>query len=201
MGHLCKLLFIGDGVMHKLQLNDTLWTDLQQKYASIMLAFPGDKTENILQRLYSVWYLKEIIANPMIVVYAGMTNLAVGDKRNSIVAAVNIIVNTTLSKFPNSPVVLLSLLPRSHRFTNNTVTEINMDLRKFYESSERVTFLNINPAFRNPNVETDLPSANPFLIQDLYPNELGFEVLMKQLQPVFDKVRYRNYLQFSSIMF
>jgi hypothetical protein len=71
LGHLTRVLFIGDSVLFRLSKNATIWHSLENKYAAIMLACPGDRTENILHRFTAYPHLFNISTKPLIILSAG----------------------------------------------------------------------------------------------------------------------------------
>jgi hypothetical protein len=179
LGPLCRIFFIGDGVIAKLESNQTLWARLEEKYAAIMLGFPGDKTENILHRLYSAVFLKDITSNPVVIVMAGMSNIIVGDKASPIATAVTNIVSFVKQNFPRSKIILLSLLPRAQISANKVVNELNSYFLSSYSKDTVVNFYDINVFFR-----TKADSPSPYLYHDTYFSPAGFEKFMSLIAPI-----------------
>jgi hypothetical protein len=187
LGHLTRLVFVGDGVLHKLKRNETIWNEWETKYAAMMFAFPGDKTENILQRLYANRVIAQnVTTSPLVVLMAGMSNIALGDNLNSIVIALNNIIKLIQQKFQRSPILLCSLLPRKIKGFNMTVNSINELLQERSFNEANMSYADVGKPFRHHSSDV-VDGSNPFLVQDMFPNDLGFEAIHSVLNPIFEK--------------
>jgi hypothetical protein len=117
-----------------------------------------------------------------------MSNIIIGNSSGSVFNGIVAVVNAVKKKFFQSKIILLSLLPRISKAYNARVNDINLKLSKLYSNTTRIKFLDMTSSFEVQNQTLQ----NPFLTSDIYPNALGYEILLKLLEPYLSQVKVIN---------
>jgi hypothetical protein len=164
---------------------------LESKYGAVSLAGIGDRTENIIYRL-SQGFLRNFTSNPLIVVLAGGSNVAIGDCEKSVYNGIQAILQLIRKDLPNANVVLISMIP-SPRAKNNTYALVNDKLRAEYASGKtkdsHITYIDVSSAFLT--VDGKINKAL-YTADNIHPNSCGYEIIMKALQPHINKLPVVN---------
>jgi len=181
LGSTCKLLFLGDSIVYKLGRNQSLWEPLEKQYSAINLGSPGDKTENILNRLKN-GIMRNVTATPLIVLQVGTNNAGVGDTEEFVFNGVSVVVEKLKEVLPGSKLLLLTILPRSTTQLNDIVVKANSKLTSKYTGDSLVTVVDANKAFLTASGEQNKAL---FLSDLLHPNAQGSALLLQLLASHF----------------
>jgi lysophospholipase L1-like esterase len=188
--NLTKLIFLGDSLLHHAAKNTSVWEPLEVKYGAVSLAGIGDRTENILTRL-SKGVLRNITSNPLVVVMCGESNAAIGDSPAAIVRGISAIVDRVRKDLSRSDVIVLSMIPnaridKSFPTKSSVYVAVNKELSLKYSKGpdKRIKYVDISGLFLKKNV-TNRGLYSP---DGIHPNSQGYEIIMRKLQPYFDKL-------------
>nr|WRX36756.1 hypothetical protein [uncultured bacterium] len=188
-----KVVFVGDSITKKwLDMSGSLWADnfgdVDSPYYALNLGVPGDRTDHVLHRLKSkadggLGNLDNSAIQPkVIVLMIGTNNLFPPHSAEQISGGIEAVAKRLHELRPDAALVLCSVIP-SHSPTKNKqqIIPANETLPALAERmGDKVTFLDLYPAFLNEQGEKD----SKFYVDGLHLNEKGYEVWHRQLMPV-----------------
>jgi lysophospholipase L1-like esterase len=181
-----QLVFIGDSITQGWEKEGApVWQTHYAKFDALDLGFGGDRTENVLWRLQNgaVDGLDPKVAVLMI----GTNNTGLrGDFPASTVAGIRRTLDEIKQRLPRTRILLVAIFPRDAtpesplRRINET---INAQLPALADGN-RVVFLNVNRAFLTP----DGTLSKTIMPDLLHPNEAGYAIWAKAMQPELDRL-------------
>jgi lysophospholipase L1-like esterase len=181
-----KVVFIGDSITEGWEnAGKPVWQRYYAKYDAVALGFGGDHTENVLWRLRH----GEVdgIAPKVAVLMIGTNNA--GDRNDdpaATAAGVKAIIDELHGRLPKTKVLLLAVFPREEqpsallRRLNESVNAIIAN----YADGRSVFFANINAALLN----TDGTLSRDVMPDLLHPQEKGYEIWARNIEPVLKKL-------------
>jgi hypothetical protein len=137
MGHLTKLIIVGDSIMSRLFREQSTWSVMEKKYAAINLASPGDTTETILHRLATPHEFSDMTTTPDIIVHVGTTNMIAGQSANDIFKGIVAVVDSVSKTFSKSKIHVFGLLPFADPKYKELSVTINTKLVAAFETGSR----------------------------------------------------------------
>ncbi len=184
------LLMVGDSITHFWETNGkNVWNKYYANRNAMNFGISGDKTQQVLWRLANAPTDK--ISPKMAVVMIGTNNIGHkdGNTPSQTVEGVQKIVDVLKGKYPKMKILLLEVFPRSPKATDNLrikVDEINKGLRKIYQDKkvENVQLYSINELF----LDKDGNLPNTIMPDFLHPNEAGYEIWAKAIEPMVSEV-------------
>lgn len=169
------LLLVGDSITHGWeQTGKATFDKYYADRGTLNIGFSGDRTENVLWRLQNG--AMDDIQPKVAVVMIGTNNTGHRqDKPEDTAAGVKAILDTILSKSPNTKILLLAIFPRG-KDSQDPLRQINEStnaiLKKMADSREKAWYLDINQKFLEP--DGNLPKS---IMPDLlHPNAKGYEI-------------------------
>lgn len=180
------LLFIGDSITQSWEKEGVdVWKKHFASHNAFGIGFGGDRTENVLWRLQhnAVDGMKPKVAVLMI----GTNNTGHRHENPQTTAAgIKKILEELQQRLPTTKILLLAIFPRDEtpdgklRKINNDINEII----KHYDDNQRVFFANVNSVF----LTKDGVLPKDVMPDLLHPNEKGYELLAKALEPHLKKL-------------
>ena len=181
-----QLLFIGDSITQGWEKEGApVWHRYYARHDALALGFGGDRTENVLWRLQN----GEVdgIAPKVAVLMFGTNNTGLrGDFPAITVAGIKRNLDELQQRLPHTRILLLAIFPRDAtadggaRKTNEQVNALLPALA----DNRRVFFLNINSAF----LAADGSLSKTVMPDLLHPNEHGYAIWAKAMQPRLDQL-------------
>jgi lysophospholipase L1-like esterase len=192
-----KVVFVGDSITKKwLDMSGSLWADnfgdVDSPYYALNLGVPGDRTDHVLYRLKSkadggLGNLDNPAIQPkVIVLMIGTNNLFPPHSAQQISGGIEAVANRLRELRPEAELIICSVIP-SHNPINNKqqIIPANETLPALAERmGDKVTFLDLYPAFLNEKGEKD----QKFYVDGLHLNEKGYEVWHRRLMPVLKEI-------------
>jgi lysophospholipase L1-like esterase len=185
-GEKTELVFLGDSITHNWEKeNPALWQEFWGKYNALNLGYGGDRTENLLWRLQhgEVDGLSPNVAVLMI----GTNNNGLRHEDPALtLAGIRRDMEELRKRLPDTKILLLAIFPRGEkaddglRLHNDKVNALLPQLA----DGERVSFLDINAAF----LEADGRLSKEIMPDLLHPNDKGYRIWQREMQPVLDKL-------------
>ena len=180
------LIMIGDSITHGWEGGGRkVWGQYYAQRHALNLGFSGDRTEHVIWRLQH----GEVdgISPKLAVLMIGTNNAGHRqDKPDDTAAGVKAIINELRDRLPQTKVLLLAVFPRG-RDANDPLRKLNdatNGILAGYSDKERVFYLDINAEFLEDNGE--LP--NSIMPDLLHPNEQGYEIWAKAMEPMVQKL-------------
>jgi len=181
-----QLVFIGDSITQGWEKEGApVWQERYARFDALDLGFGGDRTENVLWRLQNgaVDGLDPKVAVLMI----GTNNTGLrGDFAASTVAGIRRTLDEIRHRLPRTRILLVAIFPRDAtpesplRRTNDA---INAQLPALADGN-RIVFLDVNGAFLTP----DGTLSKAIMPDLLHPNEAGYAIWAKAMQPELDRL-------------
>lgn len=181
-----QVVFIGDSITEGWEKSGKpVWKQYYEKYNDVALGFGGDHTENVLWRLQH----GEVdgLAPKVAVLMIGTNNT--GDREEdpaTTAAGIKRLIAELRQRLPNAKILLLAVFPRDEQPTSfqRRINERVNELIAHYADEHHVFFLNINAGMLHPDgtLRTDL------LPDRLHPNEQGYEIWAKSMEPTLQKL-------------
>lgn len=180
------LVFIGDSITHNWEKeHQDLWERMWGRYHPLNLGFGGDRTENVLWRLQHGEV--DHIAPKLVVMMIGTNNNGLRhDAPASTYAGIVRDLAELRQRLPRAKVLLLAIFPRGPRADDpaRLVNEQVNALLPQLADGQHVFFLNINQAFLAP----DGTLSTAIFPDLLHPNEDGYQLWQKAVQPEIDRL-------------
>jgi len=179
------LLFLGDSITDGWRGSGRkIFEDRYDKYDAANFGIGGDRTEHILWRI-DHGELDDI--HPKVVVLMiGTNNLGSHQSVDDTVAGIKCDVDAIHNKLPDAKILLLAIFPRGHRADDpfrEQIKQANEQISQF-DGKDNVKYLDINPKF----LEDD-GALSKFVMPDyLHPNEMGYQIWAKAMQPTLEKM-------------
>ncbi len=184
--HKVDLVFIGDSITHGWETGGfNIWNKYYGNRHSLDLGFSGDRTENVLWRLQH----GEVAGiNPKVVVLLIGTNNTGHRYENPETTAIGIKCNIDelQQRLPNTKILLLAIFPRDEK-PDGVMRQINNKVNVIisaYADNKKIFFLDINSKFLGENGVLSKDIMPDFL----HPNEKGYEILAKAMEPMLVKL-------------
>jgi len=181
-----QLVFIGDSITQGWEKEGApVWQTHYAKFDALDLGFGGDRTENVLWRLQNgaVDGLDPKVAVLMI----GTNNTGLrGDFPASTVAGIRRNLDELRQRLPRTRILLVAIFPRDatpESALRRTNEAINAQLPALADGN-RVVFLDVNRAFLTP----DGTLSKTIMPDLLHPNEAGYAIWAKAMQPELDRL-------------
>jgi beta-glucosidase len=181
-----QLVFIGDSITQGWEKEGApVWQTHYAKFDALDLGFGGDRTENVLWRLQNgaVDGLDPKVAVLMI----GTNNTGLrGDFPASTVAGIRRNLDEIKQRLPRTRILLVAIFPRDATPESplRRINEaINAQLPALADGN-RVVFLDVNGAFLTP----DGTLSKTIMPDLLHPNEAGYAIWAKAMQPELDRL-------------
>jgi lysophospholipase L1-like esterase len=185
-GEPTDLVFLGDSITHNWEKeNPALWQEFWGRYHPLNLGYGGDRTENLLWRLQH----GEVdgIAPKVAVLMIGTNNTGHRHEEPAlIVAGIRRDIEELQKRLPDTKILLLAIFPRGEsagdglRLHNDKVNAMLPQLA----DGERVSFLDMNAAF----LETDGRLSKEIMPDLLHPNDKGYRIWQREMQPALDRL-------------
>jgi lysophospholipase L1-like esterase len=182
-----RLILLGDSITHGWEdKGRTVWDRHFGDIPTLNLGFSGDRTENVLWRLQH----GEVdgLEPDLVVVMIGTNNTGHRmDPPAAIAAGVRAILAELDNRLPDSEVLLLAIFPRSaeasdpQRANNREANRLLKELA----AETGVGFADFNAAF----LESSGTLGEDIMPDLLHPNEVGYEIWARQLEPFVAKLR------------
>ena len=181
-----RVVFIGDSITQGWEKEGApVWQTHYAKFDALDLGFGGDRTENVLWRLQNgaVDGLDPKVAVLMI----GTNNTGLrGDFPASTVAGIRRNLDEIKQRLPRTRILLMAIFPRDATPESplRRINEaINAQLPALADGN-RVVFLDVNGAFLTP----DGTLSKTIMPDLLHPNEAGYAIWAKAMQPELDRL-------------
>ena len=180
------LLFIGDSITQGWEKEGAaVWEKNYAKRYAFALGFSGDRTENVLWRLQH--NAVDNMSPKLVVMMIGTNNTGHRHEDPATTAAgIKKLLGELQQRLPDSKILLLAVFPRDEkpegqlRQINNSVNAIIKD----YADNKRIFFADLNSVFLTN--EGDL--SKEIMPDLLHPNEKGYELWAKALEPHLQKL-------------
>lgn len=180
------LLFIGDSITQGWEKEGAdVWKKQFASRNAFGIGFGGDRTENVLWRLQhnAVDGMKPKVAVLMI----GTNNTGHRHENPQTTAAgIKKILAELQQRLPTTKILLLAIFPRDEN-TDGKLRKINNDINeiiKHYGDNQRVFYADVNSVF----LTKDGVLPKDVMPDLLHPNEKGYELLAKALEPHLKKL-------------
>lgn len=178
-----ELLFIGDSITHS--WNKGLWAEELGEYGPFNLGFSGDRTEHVLWRIQD-GALKNL-SPKVTVLMIGTNNTGQGEGQpaEDTIQGIEAIIDEINQRLPDTKLVVHAIFPRdpkaddAKRLVNET---INRALPAIAAAKD-AEFLDINDRF----LEKDGTLPGNIMPDYLHPNQAGYALWAKGLQPMLDR--------------
>lgn len=185
-GGTIDLLFVGDSITQGWEKEGAAsWEKYYAKRNAFNIGFGGDRTENVLWRLQH--NAIEGMSPKLVVMMIGTNNT--GHRRENpatTAAGIKSLLAELQQRLPESKILLLAIFPRDET-PDGELRKINTGINeiiKHYADNQRIFFADVNSVFLTKNGV--LPKdVMPDL---LHPNEKGYELLAKALEPHLQKL-------------
>ena len=179
------LLFLGDSITDGWRGSGRkTFEEYYDKYDAANFGIGGDRTEHILWRI-DHGELDDI--HPKVVVLMiGTNNLGTQQSVEDTVAGIKCDVNAIHEKLPNAKILLLAVFPRGHSADDHfrdQIKQVNEQIEQL-DGKDNVTFLDINKEF----LEKDGVLSRFVMPDYLHPNEVGYQIWAKAMQPTLEKL-------------
>jgi lysophospholipase L1-like esterase/photosystem II stability/assembly factor-like uncharacterized protein len=187
-----EIVFIGDSITQGWEKEGApVWERCYKKYHALDLGFSGDRTENVLWRLQH----GEVDGlHPKVAVLMFGTNntghrqedpktTAIGIRRN---------IEELRKRLPDTKILLLAVFPRGEK-ADDPARQINENLNQIiagFADGAHVSFLNINQAF----LQADGTLSRDIMPDLLHPNEKGYEIWAREMEPALQKLLGPGYV-------
>ena len=180
------LIMIGDSITHGWEGGGRkVWDQYYAKRHALNLGFGGDRTEQVIWRLQNG--AVEGISPKLAVVMIGTNNAGHRqDKPEDTAAGVQAIVDQLLKRLPKTKILLLAIFPRG-RDANDPLRKLNDATNQIlagYADKEHVFYLDLNAEF----LKEDGVLPESIMPDLLHPNENGYEIWAKAMEPMVRKL-------------
>ena len=180
------LIMIGDSITHGWEGGGRkVWDRYYTPRHALNLGFGGDRTEHVIWRLQHG--AVDGISPKLAVLMIGTNNAGHRqDKPDDTAAGVKAIINELRDRLPQTEILLLAIFPRG-RDADDPLRKLNDATNKIlagYADKEHVFYLDINAEFLEDN--GGLPK--PIMPDLLHPNEKGYEIWAKAMEPTVQKL-------------
>ncbi|MDR0870959.1 MAG: GDSL-type esterase/lipase family protein [Planctomycetaceae bacterium] len=181
------LLMIGDSITHGWDgRGKKVWDSFYGHRKAINMGFSGDRTEHVLWRLDNLPLDK--ISPKAAVLMIGTNNIGHGSSTPKETAdGIKAIVDKLQKQYPAMKIIVLNVFSRGNKPDDGMrkkVDEINSYLPKLLKGKENLTLLDINPVF----LDKDNVLSKDIMPDFLHPNEYGYELWAKAVEPVLTKI-------------
>ena len=180
------VVMVGDSITHRWERNGgegrELFAEIRKTYKILNLGYGGDRTEHVLWRMENGEL--EGYKAKLFTVMIGTNNG--GRDVNGIAEGIKRIIATIRRKHPESKVALMPIFPRGakpddkNRVANEKVNEII----RGYADGKDVLWLDFNKKFLEPDGTLTTRVMNDLL----HPNEVGYQIWLDAILPVFREV-------------
>jgi lysophospholipase L1-like esterase len=176
-----NLLFVGDSITQGWEKEGAAtWEKYYAKRNAFNIGFGGDRTENVLWRLQ---HSAVSGMSPKLVVMMIGTNNTGHRKENPATTAAGIkaLLGELQQRLPDSKVLLLAIFPRDEK-PDGELRKINAGINgiiQHYADNQRIFFADVNSVF----LTKDGVLPKDVMPDLLHPNEKGYELLAKALEP------------------
>nr|XP_027194416.1 platelet-activating factor acetylhydrolase IB subunit beta homolog [Dermatophagoides pteronyssinus] len=177
-------IFLGDSITEGwLNNGKNVWKQYYSNRHVFNYGIGGDRTEHVLWRIEN----GELDGlNPKLIVFEiGYWNIVMGDSSVDIAEAIRIILEKLLKKFPNTKILLISVLPWDHKEDHmQKIDEINSIIKNNSDDS-KIFYLDLAKYFRNESGQ---------LIDEYYNEKTmilskkGYQIWHKIMKPMFEKL-------------
>ena len=185
------LLMIGDSITHGWETRGkAVWNTYYKNRKAVNLGFSGDRTEHVLWRLQH----GEIdgISPRLVVLMIGTNNTGQKQKDSAqdTAAGIQAILKELRTRLPRTRVLLLGVFPCAAtaesplRKVNDQINEIISG----YADNKRVFYLNINKKFLDENGIL----SKEIMPDLLHPNEKGYQIWAKAMEPTISRLISRT---------
>jgi lysophospholipase L1-like esterase len=181
-----EIVFIGDSITQGWEKDGApVWDRYYKKYHALDLGFGGDRTENVLWRLQH----GEVDGiHPKVAVLMFGTNNTGHRQENPKTTAAGIKRNIEelQKRLPDTKILLLAVFPRGEN-ANEPARQINEGINAIIASfadNRKISFLNINQQF----LQADGTLSRDIMPDLLHPNEKGYEIWAKAMEPTLQKL-------------
>ncbi|XP_027194416.2 platelet-activating factor acetylhydrolase IB subunit beta homolog [Dermatophagoides pteronyssinus] len=160
-----------------------IWKNYYQKHQSYNYGIWNDRTENVLWRIENGEL--DGLQPKLIVLEIGLFNIInTDDSTVDIAEAIQIILKKLLKKFPNTKILLISVLPCGNKANDQKVDEIN-DIIENNSDDSKIFYLDLAKYFRN--------ESGKLIKEYYYDNALvfskkGYEKWHEIMKPMFEKL-------------
>jgi len=186
LGASSQLVFIGDSITQGWETSGKpVWDRNYAQYKAFNLGFSGDRTENVLWRLQHGEL--DGLAPKLVVMMIGTNNTghrledpattALGVKR---------LVDEVRARLPDARLLLLAVFPRDEK-PGDRMRQINNGVNERiaqFADGQHVLFLDLNATFLQP----DGTLSREVMPDLLHPQEAGYELWAKAMQPTLEKL-------------
>ncbi len=180
------LLMIGDSITHAWEGGGKkVWDKFYAKRNAFNIGFSGDRTEQVLWR-FDHGELDGITPKAAVVMIGTNNTGHRKDDPDETAAGIKAIVDKLGEKLPETKVLLLAVFPRGKsandelRLINDA---INQRISKFADD-KRVFYLDISDKF----LEDDGTLPESIMPDLLHPNQKGYEIWAKAMEPTLAKL-------------
>lgn len=181
-----QLVFIGDSITQGWEKEGApVWQERYARFDALDLGFGGDRTENVLWRLQNgaVDGLDPKVAVLMI----GTNNTGLrGDFAATTLAGIRRNLDEIRQRLPRTRILLMAIFPRDAT-PESPLRRINDAINTRLPAladGDRIVFLDVNQAFLTP----DGTLSKTIMPDLLHPNEAGYAIWAKAMQPELDRL-------------
>lgn len=174
-----QVVFIGDSIVAAWRVAPA-YREVFGKYSPLNLGISGDHTQNVLYRVKN-GALAEL-SPKAVVLMVGVNNLAGGFTVEQTVSGVHAVVDAIRSALPNTPVLLLAVLPARANPDDplrQKITDTNRQLQGFAKAGQ-VVFHDAGSVLLEPDGTIEKSILRDFV----HPTATGYERLSQSLAPV-----------------
>lgn len=181
-----QLVFIGDSITQGWEKEGApIWQTHYARYDALDLGFGGDRTENVLWRLQNG--AVDGLVPKVAVLMIGTNNTGLrGDFPASTVAGIRRNLDELRQRLPRTRILLVAIFPRDAT-PESPLRRINESINAQLPSladGNRILFLDVNRAFLTP----DGTLSKTIMPDLLHPNEAGYAIWAKAMQPELDRL-------------
>lgn len=180
------LLFIGDSITQGWEKEGApVWEKNYAKRNAFAIGFGGDRTENVLWRLQHG--AVENMSPKLVVMMIGTNNTGHRHEDPATTAAgIKNLLGELQQRLPDSKILLLAIFPRDEK-ADGQLRQINNGVNaliKSYADNKKIFFADINSVFLTKDGEL----SKDIMPDLLHPNEKGYELWAKALEPQLEKL-------------
>lgn len=172
--------FIGDSITQGWEgRGKNVWNEYYGHRKVINMGVSGDRTEHVLWR-FEQGQLDGIKAK-VAVVMIGTNNSGKGrNTPEEILAGVTAVVNQIRARQPDTMILLLGIFPRGHAFNEQRgdLLQVNQALARL-DDGKHIFYLD----FGSQYIENDGTISKDIMPDYLHPNEAGYRVWAKAMEP------------------
>ncbi len=181
-----ELVFIGDSITQGWEKEGReTWQRHYAAYHALNLGFGGDRTENVLWRLQHG--ALDGLAPKVTVLMIGTNNTGHrAEDPKTTAAGVRRLVKEIRTRLPDTKLLLLAVFPRDEK-PGDRLRQINEQVNRLIAGEadgRHVYFLDINAALTEP----DGTLSKDVMPDLLHPNEKGYEIWQREMQPLLQKL-------------